>query len=143
MDWKQVMEEGHQLTRDRRFEQAVEKYKEVIENTDESSDYHYWAMKHFADIIGMLYLKDYFRAIDLYQRIINEYEGEDGLYEWCQVDMAKTYMLAGMDMFEGYDNMMDMLEPIDNNMAEYIAKMKEKRDDFFTDAAELIYKQRM
>lgn len=143
MDWKQAMEEAHQLTRDRRFDQAALKYKEIIEGTEDEPKYHYWAMKHFADIAGMLFMKDYFRAIDLYQRIINEHEEEDGLYEWCQVDMAKTYLLAGIEMFESYDNMIDMLEPLDDKMAEYIGKMKEKRDDFFTDHAEAIYKNRL
>ena len=57
--------------------------------------------------------------------------------------MAKTYMMSGMEMFEGYDNVMDMLEPMDEQMAEYIENMKEKRDDFFTDRAEIIYKKRM
>ncbi|MCH4887341.1 hypothetical protein EZV73_07150 [Acidaminobacter sp. JC074] len=143
MDWKKELEEAHQLTRDRRFELAATKYKEIIEGSEGEPVYHYWAIKHFADIVGMLFMKDYFRAIDMYQKIINEYEEEDGLYEWCQVDMAKTYMLCGMEMFESYDNMMDMLEPIDNHMAEYIEGMKEKRDDYFTDRAEVIYKSRM
>ena len=143
MDWKRELEEAHELTRDRRFELAAGKYKAIIEGTEDEPVYHYWALKHFADIAGMLFMKDYFRAIDIYQKIINEYEEEDGLYEWCQVDMAKTYMLCGMEMFESYDNMMDMLTPIDNHMAEYIGNMKEKRDDFFTDQAEVIYKSRM
>ncbi len=143
MDWKQALEEGQQLTRDRKFEQAAEKYKEIIEGTEAEPKFHYWALKHFADLMGMLYYKDYFRALDVYQRIISEYEEEDGLYEWCQVDMAKTYLLAGMNMFDGYDNIMDLLEPMDEHMAEYIFKMKEKRDDFFTDTAEAIYKKRL
>jgi len=143
MDWKQALEEGQQLTRDRRYDQAAEKYKEIIEGTEAEPRYHYWALKHFADLVGMIYYKDYFRALDLYQRIINEYEEEDGLYEWCQMDMAKTYLLAGMDMFEGYDNIMSMLEPINDDMADYMEKMKEQREDFFTDVAESIYKKRM
>ncbi len=143
MDWKKELEEAHELTRNRRFELAAGKYKAIIEGTEDKPVYHYWALKHFADIAGMLFMKDYFRAIDIYQKIINEYEEEDGLYEWCQVDMARTYMLCGMEMFESYDNMMDMLTPIDNHMAEYIGNMKEKRDDFFTDQAEVIYKSRM
>jgi hypothetical protein len=36
-----------------------------------------------------------------------------------------------------------MLEPMDQQMAEYIDILKEKRDDFFTDNAEAIYKKRM
>lgn len=143
MDWKQALEEGQQLTRDRRYDLAAEKYKEIIEGTEAEPRYHYWALKHFADLIGIIYYKDYFRAIDVYQRIINEYEEEDGLYEWCQMDMAKTYLLAGMDMFEGYDNIMSMLEPINDDMASYMNKMKEQREDFFTDVAESIYKKRM
>lgn len=143
MDWKQAIEKARQLTRERQFELAAQQYKEIIEGTEDQPEYHYWAMKHFADIVGMLYMKDYFRAIDLYQRIINEYEGEDGLYEWCQVDMAKAYMLFGIEMMENYENMVDMLTSLDEPMTEYINEMKEKRDDFFTDRAEEIYKKRM
>ena len=143
MDWKKEFEEGQQLTRDRRYEEATEKYKAIIQGSEEEPKVYYWALKHFADLAGFIYFKDYFRAIDMYQKIINEYEEEDGLYEWCQVDMAKTYMMSGMEMFEGYDNVMDMLEPMDEQMAEYIEKMKEKRDDFFTDRAEIIYKKRL
>lgn len=143
MDWKQALEEGQQLTRDRHYDLAAEKYKEIIEGTEAEPKYHYWALKHFADLLGILYYKDYFRALDLYQRIINEYEGEDGLYEWCQIDMAKTYLLAGMDMFEGYDNIVSMLEPINDDMTEYLEKIKDKREDFFTEVAESIYKKRL
>jgi len=143
MDWKKEIEAGQQLTRDRRYEEAAAKYKEILEGSEDQPTIYYWALKHFADLAGFICFKDYFRAIDMYQKIINEYEGEDGLYEWCQVDMAKTYLLSGIEMLEGYDNVMDMLEPIDNQMAEYIEKMKERRDDFFTDRAEVIYKARM
>lgn len=143
MDWKQEIEDGQQLTRDRRYEDAAAKYKTVLEGTEDQPKIYYWALKHFADLAGFIYFKDYFRAIDMYQKIINEYEGEDGLYEWCQTDMAKTYLMCGMQMFEGYDNIMDMLEPMNEQMVEYIDTMKEKRDDFFTDKAEVIYKSRM
>ena len=143
MDWKKMFEEGQQYVRDRRYEEAANIYKEIIENSQEEPKVHYWAIKHFADIIGFHYMKDYFRAIDLYQRIINEYEGEDGLYEWCQVDMAKTYLLCGKEMFESYENMVDLLEPFDEHMAEYIEKVTEMREDFITDRAEIIYKSRL
>ena len=72
-----------------------------------------------------------------------EYEEEDGLYEWCQVDMAKSYLLAGMDMFEAYENMTDLLAPLNEQMAEYVEKMHEKREDFLTERAEAIYKNRL
>lgn len=138
-----MFEEGQQLIRNRRFDEAAELYKELIENSEHDEKIHYWAIKHLADVVGFLRFKDYFKAIDLYQKIIMEYEGEDGLYEWCQVDMAKTYMLAGVEMFENYENMVDMLQPIDDAMGEYIYKMKEQRDDFFTERAEEIYKTRI
>lgn len=143
MDWKKEIEIANDFTRNRQYDLAVQKYKEIIEGTEDEPQFHFWAMKHFADIVGYLHVKDFFRAIDIYQNIINEYEGEDGLYEWCQIDMAKTYMLAGMEMFEGYENMRDMLAITDDEMANYVENMKDKYEDYFTDRAEVIYKTRM
>lgn len=143
MDWKSEINEGQDLVRSRKYDEAAAKYKEIIEGSESEPTVQYWAMKHFADLIGFIYLKDYLRAIDLYQRIINEYEEEDGLYEWCQVDMAKSYVLAGMAMFESYENMLDMLEPLNEDMSEYISSMNEKKEDFITERAEAIYKSRM
>lgn len=143
MDWKNEIELGQQLVRDRKYEEAAIKYKEIIEATEDEPTVQYWSMKHFADLVGFVYMKDYLRAIDLYQRIINEYEEEDGLYEWCQVDMAKSYLLAGMGMFEAYENMTDLLAPINDQMAEYVENMHEKREDFLTERAEAIYKNRL
>lgn len=143
MDWKVEMEEAQRLAHDRRFEQAVEKYKLILEQAEHEPKVYYWALKQFADLVGFLYAKDYFHAIDLYQQIINEYDEEDGLYEWCQVDMAKTYLYIGMDMMESYESMTEFLEPINSDMASYIEKIKEKREDFLTERAEVIYKSRI
>lgn len=143
MEWKKEIELGQQLTRERKYEDAAMKYKSILEEAEHEPQIYYWAMKHFADLVGFIYKKDYFRAIDLYQRIINEYEGEDGLYEWCQVDMAKSYLNAGTDMIEAYENMTDMLTPLDKNMEEYIEKLEETREDFLTNRAEAIYKSRL
>ncbi len=143
MDRKQEFETGQQLVRDRKYEEAVVHYKQMIETSEAEPDVHYWALKHVADIIGPLCYKDYSQAIDIYQRIINEHEGDDGLYEWCQVDMAKSYLQCSMEMMNSYENIMDMIEPMDDNMADFIRKMNEKREDFFTEGAEGVYKSRM
>lgn len=143
MDWKIEFEKGQQLVRDRKFDDAINHYKTMIENSEEELSVHYWALKHFADIVGPLYYKDYFQAIDIYQKIINEHEAEDGLYEWCQVDMAKTYLQCGMEMINNYDNMVDMLTPLDDQMVEYIENINETREDFITERAEIIYKNRL
>lgn len=143
MDWKKEIEIGQQLTRDRKFEEAADKYKEILAASEEEPSVHFWAMKHLADIIGFLYAKDYLAAIDLYQNIINEYEGEDGLYEWCQVDMAKCYLLAGISMLESYENMTEFLEPLNEDMAKYIEKIQEQKEDFIVARAESIYKARL
>lgn len=143
MDLKSMFEEGQQLIRNRRFDEAAELYNKLIENSEHDEKIHYWSIKHLGDIVGFLHYKDYFRAVDLYQKVIMDYEGEDGLYEWCQVDMSKTYLLAGVEMFETFENMVDMLQPINDQMAEYIHKMNEKREDFLTTRAEEIYKKRM
>ncbi|MBN2794831.1 MAG: hypothetical protein JXR88_05460 [Clostridia bacterium] len=143
MDWKLEIEKGQKLTQERNFELAIEQYKLILEGSEDEPKVYYWAMKHFADLIGFLYGRDYLRANDLYQEIINNYEEEDGLYEWCQVDMAKSYLLAGMDMFETFENMTEFLEPINPEMGEYVQKMMEKREDFITERAEVIYKARL
>lgn len=143
MDWKQEIEKGQKLVQERRFDLAIEQYRTVLEGSQDEPKYYYWTLKHYADLIGFIYGKDYFRAIDMYQEIINNYEEEDGLYEWCQVDMAKSYLNAGMDMFEAFENMTEFLEPLNDQMSSYIATMMEAKDDFITERAEIIYKSRL
>lgn len=143
MDWKNEFETGQQLIRDRKFEDAIAHYKNIIESSKEDLKVHYWALKEYADIVGYLYYKDYFGAIDIYQKVINEYEEEDGLYEMCQVEMSKTYLLCGMEMIESHENMIDLLTPYDGKMEDDIRIINEKREDFITGRAEMIYKSRM
>ena len=73
MDLKTQIDKGQQLVRDRRYDEAATIYKEVLENSESDPTVHYWALKHFADLVGFIYVKDYTRAIDMYQKIINEY----------------------------------------------------------------------
>jgi tetratricopeptide (TPR) repeat protein len=143
MDWKQEIEKGQKLVQERRFDLAIEQYRTVLEGCQDEPKYYYWTLKHYADLIGFIYGKDYFRAIDMYQEIINNYEEEDGLYEWCQVDMAKSYLNAGMDMFEAFENMTEFLEPLNDQMSSYIATIMEAKEDFITERAEVIYKSRL
>jgi hypothetical protein len=143
MDWKNEFDVAQDFVSNRQYDLAATKYKEIIEGTEGQDKYHYWALKHFADLLGFIYMKDYFQAIDLYQRIINEYEEEDGLYEWCQIDMARSYLNMSMELMASYENMEEFLEYDDPQMREHISKLKEKREDFITDRAESIYKGRM
>lgn len=141
--WESKMKEGQELIGNRKYEQAAEVFKDIIDtHKDEEKPYN-WALKHMADLNGFLYAKDYMTAIDLYQTIISNYEGDDGLYEWCQIDMAKTYLLASMDMMSTYEDMVGFLEPSDEKMAKHIENLAEKREDFLMDRAEQIYKSRL
>jgi hypothetical protein len=115
----------------------------MLETYENQEKPYYWAMKHLADLTGYIYGKDYFSAIDLYQKIINEYEGEDGLYEYAQADMAKTYLICGIEMISTYEDMETILEPMNPEMGAYINKMHELKEDFIMERAEKIYKSRL
>lgn len=141
--WEKQMEEGQIFIRNRKYDEALKCFQEILETYEGQEKPYYWAMKHLADLSGYLYGKDYFSAIDLYQRIINEYEGEDGLYEYAQTDMAKTYLLCGIEMISTYEDMEAFIEPVNPEMREYILKIQEKKEDFIMERAEKIYKSRL
>jgi len=144
MDWKARFKEGEQLVSDRRISEAIEHYKAILEDSEEDKKIYYWALKHLGDVIGYAGLKDYLQAIDIYQKIINEYEeDDDSLYNWCQVDIARAYIEAGLDMMDNFNNMLGILELEDSKMNVYLQKLINRRNEYIEREAEILYKERM
>lgn len=143
MNWDERFREGEKLLSERNINGAIEHYQKMMEDSKDEPKIHYWALKHIGDAIGYAGAKDYMQSIDLYQKIINEYEGEDALYNWCQLDIAKAYLELGLEMMSNFDNMKEIIEIEDKNMNEYFEKLMDKRNQYIERAAEIIYKERM
>jgi len=144
MNWEERFREGEQLVSDRRISEAIEHYKAILDDAEEDKKIYYWALKHLGDVVGYAGLKDYMQAIDIYQKIINEYEeDDDSLYNWCQIDIARAYLEAGLEMLDNFDNMMGIMELEDAKMNEYLQKLMSKRNDYIEREAEVLYKARM
>lgn len=144
MDWNELFREGEQLVSERRISEAIEHYKGIMEKAENDQKIYYWALKHIGDVIGHGGMRDYLQAIDIYQRIINEYEAEDDpLYNWCQLDIARAYLEMGLEMMHNFDNMGEIIEVENEEMDKYLQKLVEKRNDYIEREAEVIYKGRM
>lgn len=143
MDIKAKFDEAQEYVGRRVFEGAIQIYKEIME-ASEGEDAYYWALKHYGDVIGYIGLKDYFQSIDVYQKIIMEYENEeDSLYEMCQIDTARAYLELGIDMIQNFDNTISMFEPEDDKMITYMKQMIKRRNEFIEQEAEVIYKSKL
>ncbi len=143
MDTKVRFKEAEESVLGRRYEEAVQIYKEIMEVT-EGQDVYYWALKHLGDVVGYLGYKDYFQSIDIYQKIVMEYEGEeDHLYELSQLDMARAYLELGLSMFESFDSTVSMLEPQDDKMINYKKELLEKRNEYIENEGEILFKERL
>ena len=143
MDYKERFEEAESLVRNRQFEAAMETYKAIMDET-EGTDTHFWALKHFADLVGYIGYKDYFQSIDIYQKIISEYEGEDNaLYELTQIDVARAYIEMGLEMIENFENTIQMFEPELEATVAYKEELVKRRDQFIESEADAIFKSRL
>ncbi len=90
MDVKAKFSEAQDYVSKRIFDGALQIYKEIMEAT-EGEDTYYWALKHYGDVVGYIGYKDYFQSIDVYQKIIMEYENEeDNLYENVPIRHSKS-----------------------------------------------------
>lgn len=144
MNWNERFKEGEQLVSDRRVSEALEHYKAMLEDAGEDKKIYYWVLKHMGDVVGYAGLKDYLQAIDIYQKIITEYEeDDDSLYNWCQIDIAKSYLEMGLEMLENFDNMTGILELENEEMHNYLEKLILKRNEYIEREAEILYKARM
>ena len=144
MNWEERFREGEQLVSDRRISEAMEHYKAILEETQEDKKVYFWALKHLGDVIGYAGLRDYIQAIEIYQKIISEYEEEDdSLYNWCQIDIARSYLEGGLQMLENFGSMMGIMELEDSKMNEYLQRLIDKRNEYIEREAEVLYKARM
>jgi tetratricopeptide (TPR) repeat protein len=140
-----VFKEYDQCLLEGRFDDAATTIKDILEtNKETDSQVYFWALKRFGDYVGYGYLKDYAQAIDIYQTIINEYESEeDDLYEWCQLDIAKSYLNIAINAFQTFDEMTDIIEQVGDERSDYFAKLIEKRNDYIENKAEDIQNARI
>lgn len=143
MDYRARFEEAASLVRNRQFEAAMGEYKTIMDET-EGTDSYYWALKHFGDLVGYIGMKDYFQSIDIYQKIISEYEGEDdALYELTQLDVARAYLEMGIEMLGNFENTVQIFEPQHEAMIAYQNELMERRNQFIESEAETLYKGRL
>lgn len=143
MEVKQQFKEAQAFIANRQMQEALDIYNAIME-ANPDTEHYFWALKHVGDVVGYIGYRDYFQSIDIYQRIITEYEGEDdGLYEMAQLDVARAYLELGLEMIANFDNTIHMYEPQSEQMIEYQQSLREKRNAFIEEQAEVIYKERM
>lgn len=143
MDYRARLEEAASLVRNRQFEAAMGEYKTIMDET-EGTDTYFWALKHFGDLVGYIGMKDYYQSIDIYQKIISEYEGDDdALYELTQLDVARAYLEMGFEMIGNFENTIQMFEPQHEAMIAYQNELIARRNQFIESEAEVIFKGRL
>jgi len=145
MEWEKRFEEAREMTGRRQYRDAIEAYKEILEDSkEENPEVYYSALKAIGDLLGHKGIKDYMSAIEVYQRIINEYEeAPDQLFDWCQAEIAATYLFIGMENLDNFDNLREIVNMEDADISSFFAKLMEKREHFILAKADAIYKKRM
>lgn len=143
MDYTEKFREAQSLVGNRQFESAMEAYKAIMDES-EGTDTYFWALKHFGDLVGYVGFKDYFQSIDIYQKIISDYEGEDdGLYELTQLDVARAYLEMGLEMISNFENTIQIFEPQHEAMVTYQQELIQRRNQFIESEAEALFKNRL
>lgn len=143
MDYREKFDEAGSLVRNRQFEAAMEAYKAIMDETA-GTDMYFWALKHIGDLVGYIGMKDYYQSIDIYQKIIAEYEGEDdALYELTQLDVARAYLEMGFEMISNFENTIQIFEPQNEAMITYQNELIARRNQFIESEAETIFKSRL
>ena len=145
MDWEKKFAEGRELTGRRLYRDALTHYHELLEPAKEEDPAIYYSLlKAMADLLGYKGVKDHFNAIELYQKIINEYEeAPDELFDWCQAEIAATYLHLGMEHLDNFDTLHEIVNLENPDIETYFGKLMEKREHFILGKAEAIYKKRM
>jgi len=145
MEWEKRFEEAREATGRRQYRESIELYKGILEDSkEEDQEVYFSALKAVADLLGYKGLKDYTSAIEVYQRIINEYEdASDDLFDWCQAEIAATYLFMGMENMDNFDNINEIVNLENPQIENYFTKLMEKRERFLLAKAEAIYKRRM
>lgn len=143
MDYGERFRAAASQVGDRQFEAAAESYKAIMDET-EGTETYFWALKHFADLVGYVGFKDYYQSIDMYQKIITEYEGDDNvLYELTQLDVARAYLEMGLEMIGNFENTIQIFEPQHEKMIAYQQELIERRNHFIESEAETLFKNRL
>ena len=143
MDYSERFKEAEALVGNRQFEGAMESYKAIMDET-EGTDTHFWALKHFGDLVGYIGFKDYFQSIDIYQKIISEYEGPDeALYELTQLDVSRAYLEMGLEMLSNFENTIQIYEPQHEVMIAYQKELIARRNQFIEFESEILFKNRL
>ncbi|MBK5252230.1 MAG: hypothetical protein JJE29_06320 [Peptostreptococcaceae bacterium] len=145
MEWEKRFGEARETTGRRQYRDAIELYNGIIEDSkDEEPKVYYAALKAIADLLGYKGVKDYMNAIEVYQKIINEYEdAPDELFDWCQAEIAATYLFIGMENLDNFDNINEIVNMENTEISVYLGKLMEKRELFILAKADAIYKKRM
>jgi tetratricopeptide (TPR) repeat protein len=144
MEWEKRFKEGSEMTGRRQYKDALEHYQGMLEESKEEPEVHYQALKAIGDILGYKGVKDYMNAIEVYQKIINEYEdASDELFDWCQAEIAATYLFIGMENLDNFDNINEIVNMENSDISIYLGKLMEKRELFILAKADSIYKKRM
>ncbi len=144
MKFKNEIQDALGLVAGRRYQEAMQALNEIVAESEDDPQSYYWALKHMGDITGYAGFKDYFSAIDIYQKIINEYEIEDDqLYEWCQMDIMRSYVELGIEMFDSFNGLTDVVMPVNDVMDEYFQKIIEKKKMYIEVEAEKLFKERL
>ena len=145
MEWEKRFDEAREMSGRRQYGDAIELYKGILEDSkEEDREVYYAALKAVADLLGYKGIKDYLSAIEVYQRIINEYEeAPDELFDWCQAEIAATYLFLGMENLDNFDNINEIVNLDNPEIENYFTKLMEKREHFLLAKADAIYKKRM
>jgi len=145
MEWEKRFDEAREMSGRRQYRDAIEVYKGILEDSkEEDQEVYYSALKAVADLLGYKGIKDYINAIEVYQRIINEYEeAPDELFDWCQAEIAATYLFMGMENLDNFDNINEIVNMDNPEIENYLTKLMEKREHFLLAKADAIYKKRM
>jgi tetratricopeptide (TPR) repeat protein len=145
MEWEKLLDEAREATGRRQYRDAIEIYKSILEESkEEEPQVYYSSLKAIADLLGHKGIKDYMNAIEVYQKIINEYEdAPDELFDWCQAEIAATYLFIGMENLDNFDNLNEIVNMDNTDISVYLDKLMEKRELFILAKADSIYKTRM
>lgn len=143
MDYNERFKEAESLVGNRQFDGAMQIYNDIMQET-EGTDTYFWALKHVGDLVGYIGYKDYFQSIDVYQKIIAEYEGEDNaLYELTQLDVARAYLEMSLEMMENFESTIQIFEPQNETMVAYQEALVKRRDQFIESEADTLFKNRL
>lgn len=136
----EILQQALELTAERQLGAAMELLKPIIEEKREDDNY-YRCLKLYADIIGPLSGSDNVLAIDIYQQILSQTE-DDNLYNSVQVAILKANLMLSIHFMEAFENTIDVIEVAEHDR-HFVEDLIQKRENFITKRADLIFKQKL